>query len=400
MDDERRESIEALEGTGLGEALRELDGRRGAGRLLPQRGEEIEIFLRIGGVRLLGSDEQDPHEASVRPQRHGYHEPRAEKNSRAIMSEIFHAPRLMRLLADQEILGRGIHRLRKGSRIEDGMQTEGAQGLVREVQGRPSRADRIAHAAKELGGQTIESDPGRQVGREGPPLLAIVVLVRVEMSADIPLESPAQAIRQGEGGQTHDGHEDDDGAQERRLGYAERVEQPSGGAGQEEVRAAQTHHDGLIDEVARDGEVDAEGARPEQADRDHELADEQGHRADEKVLPIQDVEEQGLAEQIEPDHEYSAQPEGQILETPPHRPAGVSQRRLEAIEHRNGGEELDDDANLTRQAELAIAEWAGGVQHEDEGREDIDAGRDGEPDTSQRKGHAPAVGNRRIGVAS
>ena len=219
------------------------------------------------------------------------------------------------------------------------------------------------------------------------------------MSADIPLESPAQAIRQGEGGQTHDGHEDDDGAQERRLGYAQRVEQPSGGAGQEEVRAAQTHHDGLIDEVARDGEVDAEGARPEQADRDHELADEQGHRADEKVLPIQDVEEQGLAEQIEPDHEYSAQPEGQVLETPPHRPARVSQRRLEAIEHRDGGEELDDDANLTRQAELAIAEWARGVQHEDEGREDIDAGRDGEPDASQRKGHAPAVGNRRIGVA-
>ena len=83
----------------------------------------------------------------MRPQRHGHHEPRAEKNSRAIMSEIFHAPRLMRLLADQEILGRGIHRLRKGARIEDGMQTEGSQGLVREVQGRLSRADGIAHAA-------------------------------------------------------------------------------------------------------------------------------------------------------------------------------------------------------------------------------------------------------------
>jgi len=83
----------------------------------------------------------------MRTQRHGDHEPRAEEYSRAIMPEIFHAPRLMSLLVGQEILGRGIHRLRKGSRIEDGMQAEGALGLVREIQGRLPRADGIAHAA-------------------------------------------------------------------------------------------------------------------------------------------------------------------------------------------------------------------------------------------------------------
>ena len=197
------------------------------------------------------------------------------------------------------------------------MESKDAGGLVCQVQGGLPRADGIRHAAQQLGGEAVERDSRRQVGRERPPLLAVVVLVRVEMGADIPLEPPAQALRQRKGRETHHGNEDDQGAQERRLGNPQLVQEPSGRAGKEKIETAQADHDGPVDEVPGDRQVGAEGARTEEPDRDEKLANDQGDRSDEKALPIQPVKEQGLAEQVEPDDKDTPQAQGQILEPPP-----------------------------------------------------------------------------------
>ena len=66
------------------------------------------------------------------------------------------------------------------------METKVAIGIVSQIQGGLPSPHGFGHAAQELGGEPVEGDPRGQVRGERPPLLAVVVLLRIEMSADVP----------------------------------------------------------------------------------------------------------------------------------------------------------------------------------------------------------------------
>src|SRR5580765_754038 len=117
------------------------------------------------------------------------------------------------------------------------MEMKAAIGIVGEIQGGLPSPHGFGHAAQELGGEPVEGDPRGEVRGERPPLLAVVVLLGIEMGADVPPDPPAKAVRERQSSQAHHGYEDDQGAEERRLGKAEGVEEPSGGAGQKEIEA-------------------------------------------------------------------------------------------------------------------------------------------------------------------
>ena len=65
-------------------------------------------------------------------------------------------------------------------------------------------------------------------------------------------------------------------------------------------------------------QIGAKGTRAEKSHREDELADDQGDRPDKQTLSVQQVKEQDLAEEIEPDGENASEAQSQILEPPPY----------------------------------------------------------------------------------
>jgi len=150
-------------------------------------------------------------------------------------------------------------------------------------------------------------------------------------------------------------------------------------------KATQADHDGAVDEVPGDRQIAAQNPRAEKSDGHEELADDQDNRSEEEAVPVQEVKEQGLAQEIEPDGEDPAHAQGQVLEPPPERAVRVAQGRLESIEHRDRRQQFDRDADETDHGEVGIPERTRDVLHDEEGPEEVYGGREGKPGASKHK---------------
>src|SRR5215470_17758639 len=110
------------------------------------------------------------------------------------VAKIGHAPGLWGLMAGEEILNRHLEGLRQRPRVEGGVETQITVDAVGEIEGGLARANGLGDAAEKLGRQPVEGDACGEGGREGAPLLTVVVFVRVEVDADVSADPPAQAL--------------------------------------------------------------------------------------------------------------------------------------------------------------------------------------------------------------
>ena len=168
------------------------------------------------------------------------------------------------------------------------------------------------------------------------------------MKRDEALQPPAEPVGEQHSGERERGDEDDDRAPERFLGDLQIREHRSQRRDHEQVEPEQHEDDGTIDHLPRNADLGAAQLVAGDRHGEQQGAQEEGGARRLQVDRQDGLEQQRLAQDVEPDEEDPAEAEHEILDATPIGPTRRSQTHLEPGQDAHGEKKLNDGRRARR----------------------------------------------------